>query len=172
MERLVLNLISPHIPLAQSQHGFRPLHSTSTLLTNLTQQITDGINQSKPQRTLLTTIDISKAFDAIPRRSLINKIHKTNMSNNAKRWLANYLTGRQAYVSFQNKLSKTRNFPNGVSQGSVLSPTLFNLYMHDMPTPAPHTNTKIASYADDVTIATTQISRHSLYSSTGIPQLA
>ena len=39
LERLVLNLISPHIPLAQSQHGFRSLHSTSTLLTNLTQQI-------------------------------------------------------------------------------------------------------------------------------------
>ena len=80
MELLVLNLISPYIPLAQSQHGFRPLHSTSTLLTNLTQQITDGINQLKPQRTLLTTIDISKAFDAMPRRNLINKINQTKLT--------------------------------------------------------------------------------------------
>ena len=58
-------------------------------------------------------------------------------------------------VYFQGKSSQTRNFPNGVPQGSVLSPTLFNLYMHDMPTPQPHTCTNIASYADDITITTT-----------------
>ena len=161
LEHLILNLISPHIPLAQSQHGFRPLHSTSTLLTNLTQQISDGINSRKPQRTLLTTIDISKAFDAIPRYTLIYKIYNTDMANNAKRWLANYLAGRQGYVSFQNELSRIRNFPNGVPQGSVLSPTLFNLYMHNMPTPEPHTKTNMASYADDITITTTHRSADS-----------
>ncbi|MEL7520422.1 MAG: reverse transcriptase family protein, partial [Cyanobacteria bacterium J06553_1] len=154
-ERLILNKITPHIPLDKSQHGFRALHSTSTLLTNLTQRTIDGINSEKPHRTLLTTIDISKAFDAIPRRKLITKIYNTNMENNTKRWLANYLSGRQAHVHFHGKSSQTRNFPNGVPQGSVLSPTLFNLYMHDMPTPPPHTNTNIASYADDITITTT-----------------
>ena len=155
-ERLILNKITPHIPLDQSQHGFRALHSTSTLLTNLTQRTTDGFNSAiPPHRTLLTTIDISKAFDAIPRRKLITKIYNTNMENNTKRWLANYLSGRQAHVHFQGKSSQTRNFPNGVPQGSVLSPTLFNLYIHDMPTPQPHTNTNIASYADDITITTT-----------------
>ena len=154
-ERLILDKITPHIPLAQSQHGFRALHSTSTLLTNLTQHTIDGICRKPSQRTILTTIDISKAFDAIPRRRLITKINNTNMENNTKRWLANYLTGRQAHVNFNGKQSQTRNFPNGVPQGSVLSPTLFNLYMHDMPTPQPHTNTNIASYADDITITTT-----------------
>ena len=153
-ERLILNKITPHVPLAPSQHGFRTLHSTSTLLTNLTQHASDGINSAKPaHRTLLTTIDISKAFDAIPRRKLITKIYNTNMENNTKRWLANYLTGRQAHVTLQGKVSRTRNFPNGVPQGSVLSPTLFNLYMHDIPTPQPPTN--IASYADDITITST-----------------
>ena len=75
------------------------------------------------------------------------------MHNNPKRWLANYVGGRQSHVSFNGKSSHTRNFRNGVHQGSVLSPTLFNIYMHDTPpTPA---NVNIISYADDFTITST-----------------
>ena len=42
------------------------------------------------------------------------------MLNNTKTWLANYSGGRQSHVSFNSKSSYTRNFPNGVRQGSVL----------------------------------------------------
>ncbi|KAK3890060.1 hypothetical protein Pcinc_005975 [Petrolisthes cinctipes] len=88
IERLIITQITPHIPLASTQHGFRPLHSTNTLLTDLTQRIYDGINSDRPpHRTLLVTLDISKAFDAIPRHNLTNKIYNTNMHNNTKRWL-------------------------------------------------------------------------------------
>ena len=38
-ERLFLNKIYKHIPLDNSQHGFRLLHSTITLLTIMTQHI-------------------------------------------------------------------------------------------------------------------------------------
>ena len=153
-ERLTLDIAEKHIELSHTQHGFRPLHSTNTLLTNLTQNVLDGMNSNKPERTLLITIDISKAFDAIPRFILTDKIYNTNMPNNTKRWLANYLADRRSHVTFKGKSSLTRNFPNGVPQGSVLSPTLFNLYMHDMPThPTPNINT--ASYADDITITST-----------------
>ena len=75
------------------------------------------------------------------------------MHNNTKRWLTNYLGGRQSHVSFNGKSSHTRNFINRVPQGSVLSPTLFNIYMHNTPpTPA---NINIMSYADDFTITST-----------------
>ncbi|WP_435331504.1 reverse transcriptase domain-containing protein, partial [Klebsiella pneumoniae] len=97
VERLIIRITTPHIPLSPTQHGYRPHHSTTTLLTNLTQKIHDGINSRKPQRTLLITIDISKAFDAISRPLLTNKIYNTTLHNNTKRWLANYLTGRQSY---------------------------------------------------------------------------
>ena len=133
-ERLILNIIHPDVPLAPTQHGFRPLHYTNTLITNLTQHVLDGINSKRPaKRTLLTTIDISKAFDVIPRHRLMEKLYNTNMNNNTKIWLANYLRGRQSHGSFNGKLSQTINFPNGVPQFSGLSPTLFNMYMHDTP---------------------------------------
>ena len=151
VERLILLKTAPHIPLSPTQHGYRQHHSTTTLLTNLTQRVQDGINtRSPPKRTLLTTIDISKAFDAISRPLLTNKIFSTTLHNNTKRWLANYLAGRQAHVHYNGTSSHNRNFPNGVPQGSVLSPTLFNLYMHDIPS-TPN-NVHISSYADDLSI--------------------
>ncbi|XP_076062668.1 uncharacterized protein LOC143037903 isoform X1 [Oratosquilla oratoria] len=76
------------------------------------------------------------------------------MHNNTKRWLANYLAGRNAYVSYNGQSSHIRNIKNGVPQGSVLSPTLFNLYMHDLPTPD-NSEIQISSYADDITITCT-----------------
>ena len=55
---LILNIIHPNVSLPPREQGFWPLHSTNTLLTNLTQHILDGINSKRPaQRTLLTTID-------------------------------------------------------------------------------------------------------------------
>ena len=91
-EHIMLNIIHPDVTIAPTQHGFRPLHSTNTLLTNLTQHVLDGINSKRPgERTLLTTIHISKAFDAIPRHRLTDKLYNTNMHNKTKRWLANYI---------------------------------------------------------------------------------
>ena len=66
-ECFILNIVHTDVPLAPTQHGFQPLHSTNILLTNLAQHVLDAINSKRlTQRTLLTTIDISKAFDAIP----------------------------------------------------------------------------------------------------------
>ena len=152
LERLVLNEIAPLIPLSSTQHGFRPQHSTTTLLCSLSQSVLEGFNEKKPaSRSLIAAIDISKAFDTVPRYLLIAKILQSEVPPNLKKWLANFISGRQASVSWGGTKSKTRMFPNGVPQGAVLSPTLFNLFMSDLPTPL-HPAVTISSYADDLTI--------------------
>ena len=133
-----LNNITPHINLSPSQRGFRSQHSTSTLPTNLTQTILEGLNEVKP------------AY-----RSLLKKILNTHIHPNFKKWLANFLSGRLSNRVYNGKSFRTLHCANGVSQGSVLSPTIFNLYMHDIPTPT-QPNTHFMSYSDDFTLLSQQ----------------
>ena len=67
-------MIHPDVPLALTQHGFRPLHYTNIVLTNRAQHVLDGINSKRSAQRTLLTIDISKAFDAIPRHKLTAKL--------------------------------------------------------------------------------------------------
>ncbi|KAF2348961.1 hypothetical protein FHG87_020285, partial [Trinorchestia longiramus] len=48
VERLILKVATPCIPLSSTQHGYRPYHSTTMLLTNIAQNMQDNINSRKP----------------------------------------------------------------------------------------------------------------------------
>ena len=149
LERLIL----PHLaalPCNPTQHGFKPLHSTTTALLPLTTAIAQGFNQPKPpSRTAAIAIDYSKAFDSIHHPTLLTKLSNSQLHPNIIRWLTCYLRGRAAACRYLSATSRQRIIHSGVPQGAVLSPTLFNFFTADCPTPA-MINT---SYADDVTIA-------------------
>ena len=151
MESAVLPDLVEAAPLKTHQHGFRKLHSTTTALTEITNYITDGLNKKKPvQRTVGTGLDLKSAFDLVNHQILLQDIFNMNMNHRLKKFLKSYLNGRQSYTFFQGVRSKFRILRQGVPQGGVLSPFLFNLYMSDMPTPSG--SMKIITYADDTTI--------------------
>ena len=64
--------------------------------------------------------------------------------------ISSFLNERTFSVQIQNKLSSTHNIPYGVPQGSVLSPLLYNLFIHDLP----ETKCELALFADDTAIFT------------------
>jgi hypothetical protein len=96
---------------------------------------------------------MSKAFDTINHNILINKIINTTIPTTYKKYLANYLKGRQGYTEYNNTASKKRIIKTGVPQGSVLSPALFNLYLSDPPETPP--GITLTGYADDLTPTST-----------------
>ena len=149
LERTILNRIKHLLPSPTHQHGFKPLHSTTTALTHISQFIQEGICKKKPHRTVMAAVDVSKAFESIPRTVLLQKLYNTELNNAYKKWIANWISGRDAYVFHWGQKSKVRNLKNGVPQGSVTAPSLFVLATHDIPT---NENTKIITYADDITI--------------------
>ena len=159
LERLLLPYLNNSLPTHPSQHGFKPLHSTTSALLTLSNSIAEGFNQKQPpSRTLAAAIDLSKAFDSVPIHLLISKISSTNLHPNIIRWFSTYLRGRMAYCSYNYYSSSHRIVRTGVPQGSVTSPCLFNFYVSDSPQ---HQNTTSFSFADDL---------ESFSSSPSIPQ--
>ena len=106
--------------------------STSTALTTVSQSVLEDLNHGKPDlRSLVAAIGISKAFDTVPWYKLISKILDTQLQYNYKRWLSNFIAGRQDRISYGGVMSKHWQLPNWVPQEAVLSPSLFSLFTHD-----------------------------------------
>ena len=144
------HMISPHLHLADTQHGFRAGRSTTTALLPLVHQIAAGFNQHcPPQRTVAMAVDFSKAFDTVNHFSLLRSIHESTMDANTVRWLCCYLRGRTASCIYNGAESRSVIIHQGVPQGSCLSPMLFNAYVSSYP----HTAGLVTSYADDFTAA-------------------
>ena len=93
----MFHLISPHLHLADTQHGVRAGRSTTTALLPLVHQIAAGANQHCPhQQAVAMAGDFSKAFDTVNHFSLHCIIHESNMDANDIRWLCSYLRGGTA----------------------------------------------------------------------------
>ena len=122
LEALVLPTVNAHLLPADDQHGFRPGHSTTSALLQLTTDIATGFNQKKPpHRTVCVAADLTAAFDTVSHNVLISKISRSTLPEVTSRWLSCYLRGRQAVTSCRGVKSSTRIVHTSVPQGSKLS---------------------------------------------------
>ena len=151
MEALLLLTINSHLLLCADQHGFRPGHSTTSALLQLTSDIATGFNQRKPpHRTVCVAVDLTAAFDTVNRNVMLSKIVISTLPEATCRWLSNYLRGRQSITNGRGVKSMARIVYTGVPQGSKMSPTLLSFYITDMPRPTEPV--KRICYADDITV--------------------
>ena len=151
LETSMLPFVLESFSHAEHRHGFRKGHSTNTALCEIDDHIRTGLNRRKPaHKTFMVFLDLRAAFDTVNINKLIETIENLNLHVNIKRWLKNYLHGRQAKVEFRNSVSKGRTISSDVPQGGVLSPCLFNIYMATAPIPPE--DEKLVSYADDCTV--------------------
>jgi hypothetical protein len=83
---------------------------------------------------------------------LLYKLSKLRFSNNLIKLISSFFTQRKFRVSVEGEVSTPRYMQSGVPQGSVLSPTLYNLYINDTPQ-TPGLN--LALFADDTCLYAT-----------------
>ena len=94
-------------------------------------------------------IDLQKAFDTIDHEILLQKLKAIKFSESTIKWFKSYLSERIVLVNIENKLSDFGKISCGVSQGSILGPLLFLIYVNDMPQAV---TSILLLYADDLCI--------------------
>ena len=91
--------------------------------------------------------DLSKGFDRMTHDLLIAKLHALNFDMNALNLIFDYRTGRKQRVKINSIFSSCLDIFQGVSQGLILGPLLFNLFLCDLFLFVEEAD--IMSYADD-----------------------
>ena len=92
----------------------------------------DESNRVRAQHRCYIT-DFSKAFDSVPRERLQVKLEYIGIEGQVLRWLKAFLTGGRHRVSVEGELSEWVYAKSGISQGSVLRPMLFVIFINDLP---------------------------------------
>ncbi len=139
-------LLSTSDLLSDRQYGFCKGRSTGDLLSLLTDSWSSSL--SCFGETFSVALDISKAFNRIWHRSLISKLPSFGFYPSLCSFIFSFLSGRSISAVVDGHCSSPKPINNGVPQGSVLSPTLFLLFINDLSV----TNGPIHSYADDSTL--------------------
>lgn len=137
--------------MADIQFGFRSRCSTTDALMYFDYLIAAGLDTC-PQ-VFAIFFDVSKAFDSVPHKALIECLRNTyKLPDFLLLLIQNYLSNRTQVVRVSDTLSQSRVVRSGVAQGSVIGPLLFAAYMNTVTNITLSKQTKLVLYADDLVI--------------------
>ena len=118
------SLISKH------QSGFRKGRGTMDNLLVLESEIRKA--QASKEVVIAVFFDIEKAYDVLWKKGLLIKMNKLGITGSMYNWVLTFLFDRKIEVRVGTNYSKQYSVENGTPQGSVCSPTLFNIMINDI----------------------------------------
>lgn len=153
LERIIQTRLNEELEnqniIPNEQFGFRKSHSAELQALRLKLEIEKNLKEKRTTAALF--IDLTKAFDKTWHSGLHQKMKQLSINPRLIKLVASFLSQRTFQVTVEGQLSDTKSIEAGVPQGSVLGPTLFNIYTSDIPKME---GVNLALYADDIVVYT------------------
>ena len=127
----VVSFWTEHQLLNPSQFGYLEGRSTVSQLLSCYNDWCLTRNSSKASDVIF--LDLSKAFDSVPRERLLLKLNRYGIDGQLDLWFRNLLTNGKQRVLIRGSYSDWSPVTSGVPQGSILGPVMFLIYVNDIP---------------------------------------
>ena len=133
MERMINNRLVWYLEsnnlISENQAGFPKNHSPTDHLVGLEFFIRDAF--VKTEHVVATVFDLEKVCDTTWKYGIMKDLHNIGLRGQLPNFTSNFLSNRSFNVRIGSTLSHTFKQEQGVPQGSILSPTLFNIKINN-----------------------------------------
>ena len=159
IELVILDKCEQYLSTSDNQFGFKKGHSTELCIFSLKEIVNYYNSHGSP--VFICFLDIRKAFDRVNYSKLFKKMIARSVPIYLVKLIAFWYVNQRVMVKWGNTLSDPFNVKNGIKQGGLLSPYLFNLYVDKLSVNLNASNVSCTvgniivshlSYADDMVL--------------------
>ncbi|GFT48830.1 probable RNA-directed DNA polymerase from transposon X-element [Trichonephila clavipes] len=154
-ERILANRISYYLTKERKLHpqhyGFVPFKDSRSATYLVHKAIMNAKLQKFFCRNKFRHYIYKSAYDSVYVDGLIYKCLQKGITGNIANWIHKFLTSRSFQIKWRGYFSPKKLVPQGLAQGSVLSPILYTIYMHDI-FETVESEVECLVYADDIFI--------------------